>query len=239
MFIRRAITNRPFFVRHDLEHVLSDEPAWKIDFAEDYPAQLQQAGAYGRMKRDEAGNDGFTEIPSQELQPTEGQHSDKPAWEVDLQEVSSPELQPAGVHHSDKPAWETNPAAVPSPGLHTRERRSAPDFILDALGFMGDTQFMWHCEAPRKWIDLGKDYFPRYILSVDCNHSGCQGARFKCEPRSFAVKVLRRRQGLCAPWYRPHKDTRQMGSDEMPQSLKELWIWEMRAISFCCVCQYH
>ena len=170
-------------MQQDLEVILSDEPAWKVDFAKD-------------------------------------RVSDNPVFSESFPAASG-----------------IAPSAA-SVGSRELVKRSAPEKVLDALGQLGDTHFKWHCEAPLRWTDLGPDYFPRYILSVDCNNSGCQGTRFKCEPRSFAIKVLRRRAGVCAPGFNVHKDTREIGSDQMPYSLRQLWVWEMRAVSFCCVCQY-
>uniref|UniRef100_T1GNZ0 Uncharacterized protein n=1 Tax=Megaselia scalaris TaxID=36166 RepID=T1GNZ0_MEGSC len=31
----------------------------------------------------------------------------------------------------------------------------------------------WHCNYKIKWIDLGRDYYPRYIRSVECIKKEC------------------------------------------------------------------
>lgn len=91
----------------------------------------------------------------------------------------------------------------------------------------------WHCESPLRWIDLGPDYFPRFLRSADCGHHTCTGSGFVCRPRSFSVKVLRRREGVCAPAGDLPLEESTVG---LPSDLRDLWVWELRAVNFCCVC---
>ncbi|KAE8748822.1 Prothoracicotropic hormone, partial [Frankliniella occidentalis] len=91
----------------------------------------------------------------------------------------------------------------------------------------------WHCESPLRWVDLGPDYFPRYLRSADCGHHTCTGSGFVCRPRSFSVKVLRRREGVCAPASDLPREESTVG---LPHDLRDMWVWELRAVNFCCVC---
>ncbi|XP_034248746.1 uncharacterized protein LOC117649784 isoform X2 [Thrips palmi] len=91
----------------------------------------------------------------------------------------------------------------------------------------------WHCESPLRWLDLGPDYFPRFLRSADCGHHTCTGSGFVCRPRSFSVKVLRRREGVCAPAGDLPLEESTVG---LPGELRDLWVWELRAVNFCCVC---
>ncbi|VEN42209.1 unnamed protein product [Callosobruchus maculatus] len=90
----------------------------------------------------------------------------------------------------------------------------------------------WHCKQRIKWLDLGPDYFPRYLKSVECLSETCWFNIYKCRPRSFAVKLLKRRRDRCtaAP------DDDRIGSSGLPRELRELWVWEERAVTFCCDC---
>nr|CAI5838384.1 unnamed protein product [Callosobruchus analis] len=83
----------------------------------------------------------------------------------------------------------------------------------------------WHCKQRIKWLDLGPDYFPRYLKSVECLSETCWFNIYKCRPRSFAVKLLKRRRDRCSA--APVDDRR--GTSGLPRELRELWVWEERA----------
>lgn len=91
----------------------------------------------------------------------------------------------------------------------------------------------WECEAKIKWLDLGYDYYPRYLRTVECTRHSCFYGHFTCKPRSFTVKILRRRRGECAPTKHSQYT---VGIDGLHGDLKELWVWEERAVNFCCDC---
>lgn len=88
----------------------------------------------------------------------------------------------------------------------------------------------WECEAKIKWIDLGYDYYPRYLRTVECTRHACFYGHFTCKPRSFTVKLLRRRRGECVP------TRHNIGVENLHEDLRELWVWEERAVNFCCDC---
>lgn len=90
----------------------------------------------------------------------------------------------------------------------------------------------WECEAKIRWIDLGSEYFPRFLRTVECTRQNCWYGHYSCQPRSFTVKILRRRTGECVQSDR----LRRIGVDGLPGELRELWVWEERAVNFCCDC---
>lgn len=90
----------------------------------------------------------------------------------------------------------------------------------------------WHCKSKIVWIDLGADYFPRYLRTVECQSKNCWFNIYRCQPRSFTVKILRRKQGVCVA---VEKGAR-IVLEGLPSELRELWVWEERAVSFCCDC---
>lgn len=90
----------------------------------------------------------------------------------------------------------------------------------------------WDCESKISWMDLGPDYFPRYLRSVECLSKYCWYGHYKCKPRSFTVKILRRRKDMCTV----AKSGTKVGMTGLPQDLRVLWVWEERAVNFCCDC---
>lgn len=47
----------------------------------------------------------------------------------------------------------------------------------------------WHCEMVIDWIDLGQNYFPRYLRSAKCTANRCFYHHYNCRPKAFTVKV--------------------------------------------------
>lgn len=90
----------------------------------------------------------------------------------------------------------------------------------------------WECDAKIRWVDLGIEYYPRFLRTVECAKSRCWYGHYHCTPRSFTVKMLRRRTGQCVPVDQLHK----IGVEGLPGELSELWVWEERAVNFCCDC---
>ncbi|CRK92990.1 CLUMA_CG006575, isoform A [Clunio marinus] len=141
--------------------------------------------------------------------------SNKPAWEVlHLSEVKK-------VHEQEMIQKENNNSRV----LRSNNRRRN-----ESSQYKQQIKRPWECEAKIKWLDLGYDYYPRYLRTVECTLHTCFYGHFKCQPRSFTVKILRRRRGECV--YTNNK----IGIDGLHGDLKELWIWEERAVNFCCDC---
>ncbi|GLV44047.1 trunk [Carabus blaptoides fortunei] len=122
---------------------------------------------------------------------------------------------------SEMPAWNTDHYArgIDGTGAGKVKRAVKPG---------GGRQ--WECEAKIRWQDLGPDYFPRYLRSVDCTSKSCWYDMLKCKPRSFTVKLLRRKRNQCV------NDGLKVGVVGLPQDLRELWVWEERAVNFCCDC---
>lgn len=146
---------------------------------------------------------------------------------------------------SDRPAWEVKHSITPT----TREKREANDEdnwtgnneklrtnrnvnSRNGASLPPKGERPWKCEAKIKWLDLGNDYFPRYLRTVECTKQYCWYGHYDCRPRSFTVKILRRRNGECVSSDRLYK----IGVEGIPGELRELWIWEERAVNFCCDC---
>lgn len=92
--------------------------------------------------------------------------------------------------------------------------------------------YPWKCDSTVRWIDLGPDYFPRYLRTVECTKHYCWYKAFVCKAKSFAIKILRRRQGLCAD----ASNLKKLSVFDFRGDFGEVWKWEEVAITFCCDC---
>lgn len=89
----------------------------------------------------------------------------------------------------------------------------------------------WGCESHMVWEDLGEDRFPRYLRTVRCRGEQCWFTHFRCQGRAFTVNVLRR-----ASAESPCEGSERAPSETLPADLREEWVFEERAVTFCCDC---
>lgn len=119
----------------------------------------------------------------------------------------------------EKPAWETDFTTIPKRKkrqVNSQNRRKDP----------------WSCETRMKLIDLGEDYYPRYLRTADCQQDSCWYGRYTCQPKAFALRILKRRRGVCIP----AKQLQKLGFSDNQNRLTEMWVWEEKAVNFCCEC---
>ncbi|XP_050070752.1 protein trunk [Anopheles maculipalpis] len=167
--------------------------------------------------------------------------SHKPAWEVKHVSESIPHGELVGQVRTrrdlfndilDKLEPATTSAASTEDTTQQRTARSFGGKGRSRTTGSGGTPRPWECEAKIRWIDLGPEYFPRFLRTVECTRQNCWYGHYSCQPRSFTVKILRRRTGECVQSDR----LRRIGVDGLPGELRELWVWEERAVNFCCDC---
>lgn len=135
--------------------------------------------------------------------------NDRPAFYVDGDEYLAQHGESVDAAEA---AWSRGPFGSES---STRRKRSA--------------QRPWTCRSHIRWLDLGDEYYPRFLRSVECAKQSCWYGHFKCRPRSFMVRILRRRTGKCV----------EMANSEdsyLPTDMRALWTWEERPVNFCCDC---
>ena len=185
--------------------------------------------------------------------------SDQPAWAVKFAAVESQRNKRSteGEDYEDVPIEEddmedgTMDADQEEQGGY-RELRSA---VGGGSGKAGsEIKKPWDCGMQTVWKDLGEDYFPRFLRVVECAKTQCFYGRYTCQPRSFTVQLLRRRRGRCvringggggnsttnsstsaAPRKKQFVQYR-TGEEGLNEKLRELWVWEERALNFCCDC---
>ncbi|KAL3277448.1 hypothetical protein HHI36_012796 [Cryptolaemus montrouzieri] len=123
---------------------------------------------------------------------------------------------------ADEPAWEIrNHVKISQVVSSSRRVKRQTNYLQE-----------WHCESEIIWKDLGPDYFPRYLRTVECTSQKCWFNTYKCKPRSFTVKILRRKKNRCV-FSEPGK---RIGLSGLPKDLRQLWVWEEHAVNFCCDC---
>lgn len=123
---------------------------------------------------------------------------------------------------SEQPAWEYQHVTSEDLKITENGRRKKREIL------------QWQCKEEWEWIDLGVDYFPRYIQSAKCCQKKCWFGHYTCQPKAFSVKLLRRRRSKCT-WASSGST---IGVAGMPPELRALWVWEERAINFCCACNF-
>lgn len=205
----------PFAVDEDFVEVLSDEPAWQVRY--EMPTVMLSSDA----KASGGGGGGGGGLNYRTSSGRRGRGHDPERFSLN---GDAGDLDSAADGYSD--GYSDGYAD----GGGSRAGRAVwGGMSLAALS----KDMQWHCESPLRWLDLGPDYFPRFLRSADCGHPTCTGAGFVCRPRSFSVKVLRRREGVCAPAGDLPLEESTVG---LPNDLRDLWVWELRAVNFCCVC---
>jgi len=136
------------------------------------------------------------------------------------------------------PAWETNHFALvekkePARSKSLRTRSAFMDRVGHYPRIDGFKQRPWECSSRINWIDLGLNYFPRYIRSIECIARKCWYDHFNCKPKSFTIKVLRRKAGSCI---RINDKLILITAEKFENDYTQLWIWEEIAVNFCCEC---
>ena len=97
----------------------------------------------------------------------------------------------------------------------------------------------WQCQSELIWEDLGADHYPRYIRRVKCIQTKCYNDFYQCQERAFTIKVLRRVGDRCTPVYSATMVEDANGGTGFKRQLlryEQEWIFEERALSFCCEC---
>lgn len=83
------------------------------------------------------------------------------------------------------------------------------------------------CESLARLLDLGREYAPRYLPSVDCA-GGCWHGLYHCRHRYYDVKVLKRRD----------KADEVSGRHDLslPETLRDLWKFVLVKVVVACEC---
>lgn len=141
---------------------------------------------------------------------------------------------------NDIPAWEYNHMDffLNHDKIEKRKTSTSERFIRQLLTsarknkneYKVQDSAPWHCNYMIKWIDLGRDYYPRYIRSVECIKKECWYGHYTCKPKTFTINVLKRKQGQCAT-IKEGGFLFTIGAEQI-----DLWVWEEKAVNFCCDC---
>lgn len=132
---------------------------------------------------------------------------------------------------SSQPAWQVD--FVTKTG--NRQKRHTGNYHRNEQQLQREKP--WFCDSKIRWHDLGADYYPRWLRTVECVKHDCWYGRASCKPRSFTVKILKRQRGRCVTAEGLSSLGLVAGSQEREKNPQlEVWTWEERAVNFCCDC---
>lgn len=155
-------------------------------------------------------------LDDSEANPYEG----IPAWEVDHVEIAKIRQKR---HHPS------------SSGKQRNARQAFLDRVTKSSSSKQDVfqSRPWDCKAEVHWMDLGSEYYPRYIRTIQCKKKNCWYGHYTCKPRWFSIKVLRRSTGQCA---KVNDRFRIVTMDAVIGDYAQQWEFEEKAVTFCCDC---
>lgn len=151
--------------------------------------------------------------------------SEQPAWNVEWDSFREEEshsqmrkkrsLVPIGVDSKETEATQlsTESDLQRQKRQNSNQRRSEP----------------WRCEKKVTWVNLGPDYHPPHLRTIECTKPKCYYGMFDCKPRHFAVRILQRRRGACA-------DAASLKAYGFTGQSAEVWEWVEISVNFCCDC---
>uniref|UniRef100_A0A1B6EQ87 Prothoracicotropic hormone n=1 Tax=Cuerna arida TaxID=1464854 RepID=A0A1B6EQ87_9HEMI len=85
------------------------------------------------------------------------------------------------------------------------------------------------CEKTPGLLDLGNQYYPRYLPKVECGGpEACGPGPYRCRPRHYEVKVLKQRD--------PIEDMSRGDDLTLPETLRREWKFELVKVTVTCEC---
>lgn len=84
------------------------------------------------------------------------------------------------------------------------------------------------CESIHELLDLGHNYYPRYVPSRKCSLGSCWRGPYHCVDRIYKVKVLKKRN--------EEDDALRIYDSQLPESLREMWKFEVIPVTVACEC---
>lgn len=199
---RKADAEQSFYVDDKYVAEVSDKPAWDVNFVFDIESKMKHRRRRSAIEAVQSGNNKSM--------------NEKINTNVNVEQMANKYITTMDEHKNDV---ENSPA---------RNKRAY------GRGSNADSakKYPWKCESSIRWIDLGPDYFPRYLRTVECTKHYCWYKAFVCKAKSFAIKILRRREGMCAD----ASNLRKLSAFDFRGEFGEVWKWEEVAINFCCDC---
>lgn len=199
---RKTETELSFYVDDKYVAEVSDKPAWDMNLAFEIESKMKHRRRRSAIEAVLTGNDKTTD---EKITITDS------VEQTTAKNISTMAETNKGIEN------------IPSRNKRAYGRASNADSAK---------KYPWKCESSIRWIDLGPDYFPRYLRTVECTKHYCWYKAFVCKAKSFAIKILRRRQGMCAD----ASNLRKLSAFDFRGEYGEVWKWEEVAINFCCDC---
>ncbi|XP_072398815.1 uncharacterized protein [Diabrotica undecimpunctata] len=82
------------------------------------------------------------------------------------------------------------------------------------------------CEMNFQQVDLGREYYPRYVQTGICQSNSCDKF-YQCIEKVYKIKVLRKREA---------KDGEETLSSGLPKPLRDFWVAETVPVGVSCEC---
>ncbi|XP_031559667.1 uncharacterized protein LOC116295850 isoform X2 [Actinia tenebrosa] len=115
--------------------------------------------------------------------------------------------------------------SLPEDALHESRYGSANESIREKRS-SATKPAAWTCQTTSKWIDMGRNYFPRYYKTVKCSSNDCWFGHFRCRAKFFQFQILKRKSGAC----------RKVISSSGVPSFEEFWELHEVDTALYCMC---
>lgn len=220
-----------FYVEDTYIAEISDKPAWEVNHAlvtESKTKRRRRRSAAAieavlspdsERPSDEQTSSLLSEIQQAEHQHRQPQQQQQQHWQQMVGHNFNNSISSSNKIYSDEDGMSNDGARENFPVRNKRAYRPSKSLP-------------WTCEQSIEWIDLGADYFPRWLRTVTCTKRSCFHGMYVCKAKSFAIKVLRRHPGMCAD----ASNLRRQSIFNFRGEYGEVWRWEEHGITVCCDC---
>jgi hypothetical protein len=88
----------------------------------------------------------------------------------------------------------------------------------------------WQCRSENRWLNLGENYYPRFLKHVLCTSRFCYNDFYTCFPQYYPLTVLRKLQENEIP------TRNETVLSALPPPLRHTYSFEVIEVSVGCVC---
>ena len=84
----------------------------------------------------------------------------------------------------------------------------------------------WSCEMKTVWKRMKQGVFPPYIKTGECVQKKCMHRMYRCKPKKYVVKILKRDVNSCNP----------VPTSTLEGTYEESWKVDHYLVTVCCEC---
>ncbi|KAK3082653.1 hypothetical protein FSP39_001554 [Pinctada imbricata] len=93
--------------------------------------------------------------------------------------------------------WSVNASDEPLDAKTSTNSNSAKSSQVQQMSVRSEDdstpQPPWTCERQQTWRDMGRSYYPRYIIDYTCPNTSCWFGHYRCSPVYYTLKLLTNR----------------------------------------------